>query len=544
MNHQTFLIPGALATALLGSPLAAQQSPLDGPPWWAVQDDETVSLFWNFSGPAPLVPQQIATPSWYNPNVTQMVPTGPLQVIPSLGGHTDVYGIVGNGSPQQAQISLTVDNDPHLNWVKIFLVQFDAFEGSVGSIVDDLDQQLSQYERSSMTWKSVPIGNGWETVTIDAELWPQPADEDFSWNLSTNFNDNVAIDNLFVNSRCVKVEDADADGDALGAVDTATFGPLGLDLTAATGRTCVAAGMTENATTFLRSYWISALAPTVANQHQIIRFINGTPVAGTTLPDTPGTAPFGASDLAIETIRLSTGQHQQFVHLVVDRRGTPGNNVVIRTIDPTTGQLVASFLSVTLPGTTPEPLGLAFNPDGDTGNGTFLIVDQLGNGFEVERVNGSVIRTFPGQFPPRSAGVGYDAVFGKHYFFSSLPETTPAGTLRVNGHEYSAYDSRPTGTRFWGNLQVPNAGGVQGGVAAGLEVYRLLRPIQRGEMRLLSVVQTATGSVVYELFGPWKFGRSRHGVTRMAGQPFENSTNFQLTLDGLRPATASFAVLY
>ena len=126
----------ALATIALGVSLAAQQ-PDNPPPWWGVQDDVTVSLYWDFSGPAPFVPLEVAVPSWYNNPVvvTQAVPTGPLSIVGSLNGHTDVLALPGTGTNRQASLAVRVDNDPHYDWVKIFWIEFDEFEGTGGSVV-------------------------------------------------------------------------------------------------------------------------------------------------------------------------------------------------------------------------------------------------------------------------------------------------------------------------------------------------------------------------------------------------------------------------
>ena len=80
--------------------------------------------------------------------VTVMTPTP--NVVPiggPLGGHVGVIGVVGNGVPQAGGLDLQVDNDPHLNWVKIFWFQFDAFEGT-GDITREIEQDLTKYGRA------------------------------------------------------------------------------------------------------------------------------------------------------------------------------------------------------------------------------------------------------------------------------------------------------------------------------------------------------------------------------------------------------------
>ncbi|MBM4060883.1 MAG: hypothetical protein FJ265_07275 [Planctomycetes bacterium] len=534
-------LPMLLATAVSGFVLPAQ-GPVNPPPWWGVADDVTVSLYWNFAGPTPLVPQAVAVPAWYNPAVTQAVPTGPLVLLPNLAGKSNVLALVGNGTTRTARLDVTVDNDPHIDWVKIFWFQFDEFEGASGSLVEAIQEDLAQYKRSSMTTTREPIGNGWFRVTVTATLIPQPDDEEVDFTFTEQAFGTVAVDNLYVNSKCVKLDESDQDGDALGMVDGFT-----IDLTAATNSSeCLAAAVTVGPSpSFLRTYWVSSLGTLPGAPHQIFRLNqSGVPIAVTPLPDTLATAPFGPSDLAVETLPGPAGTQTQYVYALVDLRTTATAHVLLRAID-TNGTLVTArnvplvgFPSVSV--VPPQRFGLAFNPSGNLGLGSFWVTAP-GAGtpslaYEFDR-SGGLLRTLPG-LPPGTVGAGYDSVYGNLYFFSNDVVATPTGPVRVNGSEWSAYDHQPTGVTFHGNLQLPNPGGPRGGIASGFETYRRAN----GQFRAVCVAQVGTRSVLYELKGPFRWGASLLGTCGMQGLPFEGSTNLQFTLSGVPNAT--FAALY
>lgn len=535
MNRPPKFLPRALAAAaLLGAALPCQ-SPSKPPPWWGVQDEVTVSLHWDFSGPAPLSPQLVAVPPWYNPAVTQAVPTGPLQVLGNFNGRTDVLALVGTGVPLAARLDVTVDNDPHVDWVKVFWFQFDEFEGASGSVAEAIEQDLTRYKRSAVTTQKEALGNGWNRITVSAQLFPQPGDEDIDFVFTEAALGTAAIDDLFVNSKCIKLDEADQDGDALGELDGFT-----VDLTAATGSAqCLAAAVTEGpAPAFLRTYWVSARASVTGATHQVFQLNQaGAVVSTTTLPDTLATAPQGASDLAVETVVGATGTPTQFVYALLDLRGSALNAVLLRAI-ASNGSLLPSRDVVIqgYPGT--APAGLAFCQHGDQGLGTFVVTDQAGIAFEFDR-QGTLRRTIP-NLPPNTTGAGYDPAFGNFYWFGSNPVPTPTGPVQVTGHEWSGYDLQPTGVRFFGNLQLPNAGGPRGGIAAGLEIHRRAN----GQFRAVCVARlpSQNRSVLYELKGPFRWGQSLGGTCGMRGLPFEGSNTFQITLSGA--PTATFAALY
>lgn len=519
------LLLSMFATTLLGG-FAQAQTPRNPPPWWGVNDDRTLSLYFDFNA-LPLIPQLIGgQPSWYNPAVTQATITGPLQIIPNLTTHQNVLGLAAGAAP--ALLELTVDNDPHLNWVKIFFFQFDVFEGAAGSIIESLEQDLLQYERSSMTWETESLGNGWETVTINAELWPQPDDEGIDWSFLSDLSSDTGIDNLFVNSKCIKIEDGDEGGKGMGEVDQTAFAPTGLNLFQSTGEFVQAVAVTHNPGQ-PRTYWVSARAQLPGNFHSLRRLDStGTQTSALPVPFNTATAPNGISDLTPILRRPTPSSRYEAVGVYGLVYGTAGN---IQLIGFDLNGLLLPAVNVVLPALAQQDYGLAYNPSGDSGLGTFVITDPTGplNGTAYEvAMSGVVLDTFA--IPPGTRGAGYDHVFGNYYFWTDQLTPTPAGQFRTTGYVFSAYDKQPTGTRFWGSLAVPHAG-VPGGVAAGMDVYR--RP--DGSLRLACVVESSQNNRLYELHGPWKFGQSLHGRTRMSGLPFEASTNFDIILDGIKP---------
>ncbi len=526
-----------LLFTLGASALAPAQIPVDGPPWWAKNDDVTVSLYWSFDNAATFrQPSFQVVPAWYQASVTQLLPGAPLQQFAQLGGNTGVLGFTGTGQPLAASLALVVDNDPHLDWIKIFFVQFDALEGASGDVEAAIDQALADYERSGYTAKSTPLGNGWERVTIEAQLYPQPDDEAMTWTFVEAAFGAVGIDNLFVSSKCIKYG---GDDDALGAATGVLF-----DATAATGgQTVVAAAVTQAAAPGLaRTYWLSTLGTQATTPLQLVRVDEaGQALGATPLPNTAQQVPNGASDLAVEDVVVGNVIQQQFVYALLDRRATATGNVAILAFDaagvavPARNVLLAGF-----PAIPAQDFGLAFDPTGDTGAGTFWVTDNAGNAYEFAR-SGALLTTH-GNLPPGVTGAGYDYDHGNFYLLSRAPRATPLGALRVNGSEWSGYTHAPTGVEFCGDLNLPNPNGPRGGIAGGLEVYRR-RVTREFRMVCTTQLQNPSRSVVYELHGPFRFGRSIAGRCRMSGGPwFGGSPTCTIGLE-TRP-TATFATLY
>ena len=538
----------ALPLALLAAAALGQDKP---PPWWGVQHEVGISLFWNFD--TPFVPGQppaptavVAAAPWYNPAETAWTAPSNAVWIPTLNGHVGVLGIVGGGAPTSALLKLKVDNDPHLDWVKIFWFQFDAFEGSSGEIKKAIEQDLANYKRSSVTEKVEPLGNGWERITVEAQLYPQPDDETIEWTFLETAFGTVGIDNLYVNSKCVQ-PGADEKGKALGERD----GPL-IDLTQQTGATCTAVAVVEGPPpAFARSYWVATRGATTAS-HTIVQLnAVGTVVQTTTLPDNGTTVPLGPGDLTVADLPVAGGTTQRFVYALVDRRPA-GGNVVLQALN-LAGSLVPArdVVLAGFPLPPGQPFGLTYESTGNLGNGSFWLTGNDGNGqgqaVEVSRT-GLVLDVRP--VPNDCVGLGYDEDLGYFYGFSRALRATPSGPVRVNGFEWSGYDFQTTGVQFCGDLTVPlTVASPRGGVALSLDAYRP-SGTPTSELRLACVVEVPgttpalNRQFLYELAAPYRFGWSQFGRCGMrGGAPFLGNTGWQVTLSGVPNAVAASIVL-
>lgn len=547
MIHAPRLSPVA-AGLLLGAALVAQ-IPSDPPPWWLVQNEVTVSLYWSFDGPAPLVPTQAVTPSWYNPAVTTFFNTPNLVSVPTSTGNG--LGLLGSGAAQNGTADLTVDNDPYPDWIKIFWFQFDAYEGTTGAVIAEIERSLN-YERAIISHTITPLGPGVDRVTMQAQLVPQPDDEGIDWSF-VSAGGTVAIDNLFVSSKCVKPGPDDT-GDALGKVDVRG------DITSQLGGASVR-GVAQTQLPIpgaARPIWVSASASTLGAQHQLFRLNNAgvTPVVVSQVPlgATTVSVPQGPGDLAVETITNSSGLiTQQVVWALLDLRPT-GGSVTLQSFDAISGLPTGSTL-LTFPPLAVVPanqlMGLAFDPSGFNGQGTFWVsftdAAQNGQAREFTRA-GAPLQTRP--IPRDCVGLGYDDTLGNFYGFSRQPQPTTTTPILVNGFEWSGYDFQLTGTRFCGDLTIPSIGGPRGGVAAGLEVMRRRGPgITRAPLTLVCVAQTDEGTPnarqwLYELSGPFGFGYSVLGRCQMRnGPPFQGSPAFQVALTGVPNSLFAMLIL-
>ncbi|GAB4150674.1 MAG: hypothetical protein Fur0037_19260 [Planctomycetota bacterium] len=518
-----------IAAALLLAASISAQAPDNPPPWWGQADNDTVSIYWSFDNPAaPLQPTFAVVPSWFSypsgttfgfvnsPNITHLA---------NLGGHAGAIGFTGSGA---GQVHLDIDNDPRPTWVKLYHMQFDSYATATGSVVGKIREELSQYKRANMAEQTVSIGQGWNRTTITAMLIPQPDWEGTLFDLNETASGSVAIDELYVDSYCIKPP-PDEDGDAMGDVDASTS----FDLLAATANAnCEAAVAFVHATGTIE-YWVAGLARSPNGPHEFYRLTsNGTNVQTVLAPTTAANAPLGFTDLTVAELPQGT-----FVYGISDER--PAGPVRLTAIDPLTGAIQPPPLSFTLqyPAGTAQRHGLAFYPNGALGAGTFLVSDMLGALLEFDRA-GNLIGAAR-QVPTGVRGIGYDRLTASIYLFSSTPLPTAGSPGLVVGHEYSARDFQPTGVRFFGDLTLPNPGGVPGGTAAGFHVYRRLN----GEFRALCVAKTAQGSQLYELKGPFRYGWSLLGTMGMSGgPPYRGNSQFRIELDGV--PHAAFATLY
>ncbi|MFT4511933.1 MAG: hypothetical protein ACI91B_000616 [Planctomycetota bacterium] len=539
-----------IAAACLVSAHAAAQDPVDPPPWWGVDDDVTVSLSWNF--PATFTGQPLVTPDfqqapgWYS-NPTPWSGTNNFTWLPTLNGHNGVCALVGTGTPLTGELDLFVDNDPHLGWVKMFWFQVDVFEGSSGDIMQEIKEQLSDYGRGAVTEKIKNLGNGWQQLTVSAQLIPQPDDEDIDFTFLENAFGTVAIDNLHVSSKCVKPR-PDEEGDALGKV----MG--GANLTVSTGRQVRGIAITRDNATAAKHYWIAAVGQG-ASSHEILEVTSlGAQIgAAIALASTTTQAPFGPMDMTVERARSTVGTGlQEYIYALVDLRPT-GGQIQIQAIDITAGgipeQSRSFAINVATPFTVGQRLSMTFDPTGGDilgapGVGTFWLGGQTtaGNWIALEYT-----RNIPGlpvgaigiptgdtmDIPPNTQGMDYDETLGNFYSFTSEPLVNPSGTtIRCNGVEISGYDGLPTGVRFCGDLGLHVPGTPPGGVAAAMSVYRTAGA--QSELRFACVVDTAANQqYYYELAGPFRYGYSRYGTIGMqSGPPFLGGP-FDITLDGV-----------
>jgi hypothetical protein len=551
MNRAHPLLSALAAGAVLHAGALAQ-TPVDPPPWWGLADLKCVSLYWSFDQPfAPGTfppPTLTRAPAWYTPSVTAGVVTPNVRQVPGLGTGGAI-GLLGSGTPQTASIDLTVDNDPYVDWIKIFWFQYDELEGSSGGVKAVIEQSL-QYERAIVAETSVPLGGGWNRVTIQAQLIPQPDDEGIDWALFENGTATVAIDNLFVSSKCVK-PGPDATGDALGDVDQRV--PLWPQLTAGDYR---GAAITEGPPpAFAQSYWVadrsSATAP-----HVLKRFARNAPfpvLAVIPLAANSTTVPQGPGDLAVETRTSPTGVvTQNVVWVVLDER--PSNGPVrLQGVDAATG--VSTFVTLQFPPLAVVPanqvLGLAFDPTGDpdpngVAQGSFWVAATDNNGLgqlrEFGRSGAALGPVRP--IPAFTHGLGYDDALGRFYGLSAEQQPTPTQPVRVNGWELSAYDFALTGVRFCGDLTLANGtAGPRGGTAAGLECFRSRAvPLPTPQLTLVCAADVPNNATspqwLYELAAPFGFGTSvlgRCGLRATGpfnGVPFVGST-FEVTLTGV-----------
>ena len=188
-----------------------------------------------------------------------------------------------------------------------------------------------------------------------------------------------------------------------------------------------------------------------------------------------------------------------------------------------------------------ERLGLAYDPTGQNGRGTFWITGQLNvAGSPWRRLEftrpmqpggSQVIDTAP--IPEGTMGMAYDETLGNFYCFSSEPIITPSGNpVQVNGIEISGFTNQPTGVQFCGDLTLPNAGGPPGGTAAGMTLYRTFDG-PNSELRFACVAETTQGQFYYEIAGPFRYGYSRYGTCGMQGGPPFLGGTFDVTLSGV-----------
>src|SRR5262249_41094047 len=266
-----------------------------------------------------------------------------------------------------------------------------------------------------------------------------------------------------------------------------------------------AVAVTEDAAG-VRSYWVSTTAaPAPSANHQVVRLqpsgtVTGTP---TNVGALSATVPFGLTGLTVE--RWSTAQ--SVIYGVRDTRLQNGNVEVVA-IDSITGALSPTVVSLQVAALplppAPHRFGLTFFPPGNTGAGSFWLIDDqdqpglVGSAYEFARTGAPLSSTAAGgslfnRLPRQVVGSGYDELTGLLYFMSNERRRPPLGVRRTNGLEYSAYDYQPTGVQFFGDLTIPNPPNGPGGSAVAMNVYRRhdpTNPALNGAWRAAVIVVT------------------------------------------------------
>lgn len=546
MEHQSRLLP-TIALGLMAASAIAQ-SPENPPPWWGVQDNVTVSLSWTFdtafpNGQPDPVPAFAVTPAWYN-NPSPWTASSNVSWIANLGGQQGVCGLVGNGT---ATLDLFVDNDPHLDWVKIFFFQFDTFEGASGEITSTIQESLQDYGRAAVTEKTQSLGNGWERTTVTAELIPQPDDEEIDFVLLETLGGTIGIDNLHVCSKCEKPR-PDEMGDALGKV-------LGVNSlsTATGGRQAGSLAVTRgNAANPGRKLWLSVDGFTPSSPFEIIQLGPlGLPTGIVSTMQISGQqAPLGPLDMDVERIRTGPNSWQEWVYVLIDSRPS-GGSIRIEALDANTSATVPSqsVQLQTSPFTASQRMSLAFDPSGDTGAGTFWVAGQTTTtgtwrAVEFDRTGAptnAALSSF--DVPAETAGMTYDATLGNFYCFSSNTKISPSGIpIRSNGSEISGFNGQPTGVQFCGDLTLqPIPGAPPGGIARALSMYRTFNGL-RSQIQFLCIADVGAEQFLYELAGPFRYGYSRYGTCGMQNGPPFLGGSFDVTLSGV--PNSLFAVMF
>src|SRR5262245_17612239 len=298
----------ALAVTFVGAALLAPlsaQLPKDPPPWWGTADEDTVSLYWDFNNAAtPLQPTVQILPSWYSPLPTAannwgFTNSANITWIGALAGHTGVMGFTGTGPGSTVgTIAELVDNDFRPYWIKIFFMQFDSFAAGASTVTAAVKKDLSLYERGIIEEKTEPLANGWVRTTLGMYLIPQPVNEEVDFTLTEAALGTVAIDELFVNSKCVKPP-PDEKGTALGEPEVL------LNLSASTGvLNCTAVAATEDQNQ-VRTFWVASR--TSASLDQVTRLTANGVQVGVPIP-LPQAIPSlgGATDLAVVQVPQPT----------------------------------------------------------------------------------------------------------------------------------------------------------------------------------------------------------------------------------------------
>jgi hypothetical protein len=284
-------------------------------------------------------------------------------------------------------------------------------------------------------------------------------------------------------------------------------------------------------------YWVSSRAPGSTGRHKLYKFgPNGALVAtfdqltSYAASATPGFGPWGLRDLAYDGV----------AHIYGGAENTSTGSIV-SAFNVLTGQW-DSTKDWVAPASGPTIVRcLAYDPNGDNGNGTMWTGDFGANIVEFKR-DGTILRSMPSaQLVSQNQtasfyGAAYDPVRRTIWWFSQ-GGSSRAANLRVVGFEMdtSASGFGPTGQMFQGDVSV--AGSPAGGIAGGCEFYD-----KNGRPTLLCLSQ-ANSDTIYELHGRLNFGAACGGQINFKGEcPWSGNSAFQMTLKR-SPSTPGTAFL-
>ncbi len=179
---------------------------------------------------------------------------------------------------------------------------------------------------------------------------------------------------------------------------------------------------------------------------------------------------------------------------------------------------------------------LAYDPHGDSGNGSLWIADFSSDILEIRR-NGTLIRSFPTVVGNLMAA-GYDPLRKTVWWFTQFDPSIPSqGAVGV---EMSTVDGKDTGNRFLGDpsiLHIDNTGTVIGGLAGGCEFV-----IKNGKPTLLLLSQ-ATSDTIEEIHGRFRYGSTGGPVLSMGGNYPFHGTVWNMECTNL-PANTFAGVLF
>ncbi len=161
---------------------------------------------------------------------------------------------------------------------------------------------------------------------------------------------------------------------------------------------------------------------------------------------------------------------------------------------------------------------LAYDPNGDGGNGSLWLADFSSDILEIRR-NGTLIRSFP-TIVGNLMAAGYDPVRKTVWWFTQFDPKIPAqGAVGV---EMDTATGKDTGNRFLGDpsiiYQDATNGTVLGALAGGCEFVR-----KNGKPTLILLSQ-ATSDTSEEIHGRFRYGSTGGPVLSMGGNyPFHGS---------------------